>query len=90
MDGDEGKLEAIWKTQYALSEFNSESNFKSESELNKKYMEMFPEQFNSTAIINSVSENFSSKPQFSKAEPVVNTTEEDEDSDLQLYKSLLS
>lgn len=89
MDGDESKLEAIWKTQYKLSEFMSESNFKSEQELDKKFMTLFPELFNHTQVVSSATETFSSRPQFAKSESVVNTAQDDEDSDLELYKSLL-
>ncbi len=35
-DGDDEKLEALWKTQYALSEFTSESNFKSYDDLKRR------------------------------------------------------
>jgi len=33
LDGDDAKLESLWKTQYALKEFSDESNFKSYDEL---------------------------------------------------------
>jgi len=36
MDGDDEKLEALWKTQYALSEFTDPANFKSYDELKKR------------------------------------------------------
>ena len=35
-DGDDENLEALWKTQYALSEFTSESNFKSYDDLKRR------------------------------------------------------
>ena len=36
MDGDDAKLEELWKTQYSLSEFTSPSNFKTYDELKTK------------------------------------------------------
>jgi hypothetical protein len=36
LEGDDGKLEELWKTQYALSEFNSPNNFKPYDELNTR------------------------------------------------------
>ena len=36
LDGDDAKLEELWKTQYSLSEFTNPSNFKSYDELKTK------------------------------------------------------
>jgi len=36
LDGDDAKLEELWKSQYALSEFTDEANFKSYDELKVK------------------------------------------------------
>jgi len=48
-DGDDAKLEELWKTQYALSEFTDPSNFKSYDELKTKLNQVVGNDIRSTA-----------------------------------------
>jgi len=47
-DGDDTKLEELWKTQYALSEFTDTSNFKSYDELNTRLKAVIGDDIRST------------------------------------------
>jgi len=49
LDGDDEKLEELWKTQYALSEFNDPSNFKSYDELKTRLQDVIGSDIRSMA-----------------------------------------
>ena len=49
-DGDDSKLEDLWKTQYALSEFTDPANFKSYDELKKRLRDVLGSDIRHTDI----------------------------------------
>lgn len=83
LDGDDSKLEAIWKKEYSLKEFIDPKNFKSYDELKTKLNEVLElseketrprSDDESTRVIKKTVES--------------NTVNDDEDEDLQAFKAL--
>jgi hypothetical protein len=83
------ELEKIWRSQYKLMEFVTQGNFKPASDIERRYKEMYPEEFNSQPVQQSATETFSSKPVFDNVKTENKTTTEEDDDDLEMYKSLL-
>ena len=61
-DGDDSKLEELWKTQYALTEFTDPSNFKSYEELKTKLNKVVGNDIRSTADDFARAEQVASPP----------------------------
>ena len=51
LDGDDAKLEELWKTEYALSEFTDPSTFKTYDELKKRLSEVLGSDIRQTEVV---------------------------------------
>ena len=51
LDGDDAKLEELWKTEYALSEFTDPSTFKTYDELKKRLTEVLGSDIRQTEVV---------------------------------------
>ena len=90
LDGDDAKLEELWKTQYALSEFTDPSTFKTYDELKKRLSEVLGSDIRQTEVAETStaeSTDFGGKEAASKAFDSPSTSVEDsqEDTDALSY-----
>ena len=77
LDGDDEKLEELWKTQYALTEFNEPSNFKSYDELKTRLSDVIGADIRSIASEDKRAEDVTLKETGSESS-INNETEGDD------------
>jgi len=93
LDGDDAKLEELWKTQYSLKEFTDESNFKSYDELKTRMTNVLGGNVRYTETAEKTSEEdfnktenpFDSPPDSSKENNDISDTTTVEDGDALSY-----
>jgi len=79
-DGDDEKLEELWKSEYALSEFTDPSTFKSYDELKRKLHEVLGSDIRQTEVVEtSTAESTSFNDEDSPSTRNVEETQEDTD-----------
>jgi len=83
LDGDDAKLEALWKKEYSLKEFLEPKNFKSYDVLKAKLDKVLG--LDGVAPIKSKAEDSIAAPTLKKSAPSLS---EDEDEELDYFKSL--
>mgnify|MGYP003150228950 FL=1 len=84
MDGDDDKLEELWKKQYALAEFTDPSNFKSYDELKKRLNDVLGGEVRTTEMENTkTAEDVVDTPV--SETPTTETSSESEESDALSY-----
>jgi hypothetical protein len=82
-DGDDGKLEALWKSEYSLKEFLESNNFKSADSLKSRLNKVLG--FEGKNVQSKATDSFESD--VDDTDDVVKTVSEDSD-DLDYFKSL--
>lgn len=86
MDGDDTKLEELWKKQYALAEFTDPSNFKSYDELKKRLTEVLGGDVRATEMENrNTAEDVDDSPAVSQDSPTTENSSGGEESDALSY-----
>jgi len=95
LDGDDAKLEKLWKSEYSLKEFLDAKNFKSYDDLKRKLNEVLgiTEQAQSASITGLTRSAAKSEPSFEASKPrksVEDTApwKDEEDEDLNYFKTL--
>ena len=89
-DGEDTKLEKIWKAEHSLKEFLDPKNFKSYDELKAKLNRVLGVEASSTSNANRNSKAESSKPASKTEEPSWDSSDSDDDDEMKYFSKLAS